>query len=268
MDYSWKNLNNIYQHVLRVGMLSPPEDVIACWLAFASHTGIKNFLELGSYIGGGLGVFNEALIQTGHNGVEFTGVDHLDFIGAKSQGISGAWYTDHFNRCLSTQEISELQPLTSADLAAAWISARCQRLTGHALKLKCVLTERDIPDIKYDVIHHDYGDSVEDNLSTIKNCIPMLSDGGIYIIDDWCTGAPLRTWASVIAQQQQLLFPVMWGKNKVLFARSADSAQQLVRAILANPACNQRLFKVMPGSDHFGSRYQTIRMHWQAMQWV
>jgi hypothetical protein len=267
MDYSWRNLNNIYQHVLKLGMLSPPEDVIACWLAFGSHHKIKNFLELGSYIGGGLGVFNETLNQTGHKGVEFIGVDHLDFIGAKSQGNSGAWYTDHFSRCLSISEITELQQLTSADSAASWISDRCQRFTGHALKLKCVISERDIPNIKYDVIHHDYGDSVEENLSTIKYCIPMLDEHGIYIVDDWCTGAPLRTWATVIAQQERLLFPAMWGKNKVFFAKSAESAQHLVRAILANPECNQRLFKVMPGSNYFGSDYQTIRMHWQAMQW-
>jgi len=265
MDYSWRNLNNINQHVLKLGMLSPPEDVIASWLLFGSLSKIDKFLELGSYIGGGLGIFNEALIETGHDRVEFTGVDHLDFIGAKT---TGAWYTDHFNRCLSADEFVSLTTLTTAIDAESWIKERTLRLTDNSIKLQCVKEEAQLDrNVQYDVIHHDYGDGVADNLATIRNCLPLLNDGGVYIVDDWCTGAPLRTWATVIAQQEGLLYPVMWGKNKVFFAKSAVRAQELVKLIQSNPECNQRLFKPMPGSDFFGTNYRTIRMHWQAMQW-
>ncbi len=272
MDYSWRNLNNIYQHVLKLGMLSPPEDVIACWLVFGSKEKIKNFLELGSYIGGGIAVFNEALDETGHANTAFTGVDHLDFIGAKSQGLSGAWYSDHFQRCLTLEELAQLQQLNSPDDAAHWISQRGQRLTGKAIDVKCVMKETDIPNICYDIIHHDYGDSVKENITTIERCLELLDDQGIYIVDDWCTGAPLRTWSTVIAQQAGLIHPVLWGKNKVFFAKTKETAQELVDRILANPECNPKLFKVMPGSEFFGSNYlpsnyRTIRMHWQAMQW-
>lgn len=267
MDYSWRNLNNIYQHVLKLGMLSPPEDVIASWLVFGSVPKVEQFLELGSYIGGGIGIFNEALHETGHTNVHFTGVDHLDFIGAKQQGKSGAWYSDHFNRCLSAEEIASLAEVTDAVGASGWIAERTQRLTGRPLDLTCYKTEAELGSTSYDVIHHDYGDSVKDNLATIEHCLPLLRDNGIYIVDDWCTGAPLRTWATVVAAQKGLLYPVLWGKNKVFFAKSKERAQELVDAILFNPECNPKLFKLMPGSDYFDAGYKTVRMHWQAMQW-
>jgi hypothetical protein len=263
MDYSWRNLNNIYQHVLKLGMLSPPEDVIASWLVFGSIPKINKFLELGSYIGGGIGIFNEALYETGHTNVSFTGVDHLDFIGTTT---TGAWYSDHFNKCLSADEILTLSQITTAIEAEQWIKERTLRLTGHTLDIKCYRTEEEVLG-KFDVIHHDYGDSVSENLQTIRSCLPLLNDDGIYIVDDWCTGAPLRTWATIIAQQEGLLFPVMWGKNKVFFAKSKEQAQRIVNLILANPNSNRKLFRPMPGSDFFGDHYKTIRMHWQAMQW-
>lgn len=250
-------------------MLSPPEDLIACWMLFKSKTNIKQFLELGSYIGGGVAAFNEALYETNHCGVKFVGVDHLAFIGAKTQGRNGAWYTDHFNRCLTANEIYQLEQLSNALDAQNWIIERTQRLTDKNLNLKCLLSESELDQtLKFDIIHHDYGDSVEENLATINTCIPLLNDDGVYIVDDWCTGAPLRTWATVVAQQQGLLFPILWGKNKVFFAKSAEAAQNQVNKILSNPECNRLLFKPMPGSNYFGKGYVTIRMHWQAMQWA
>jgi hypothetical protein len=268
MDYSWKNLNNIYQHVLKLGMLSPPEDVIASWLVFKNKRNIANFLELGSYLGGGVAIFNEVLAVTGHSNVKFLGVDHLDFIGAKEQGRAGAWYTDHFNRCLTPEEILELESLNSASEAALWISKRGERLTGKAVQLECVLEETAIPVQVFDIIHHDYGDSVEENLATIKHCLPMLADDGLYIVDDWCTGAPLRTYATMLACQEQQLWPVLWGKNKVFFAKTQLYAQEIIKRIyFQDPTTNKRLFKLMPGSGYFGTDYKTIRMHWQAMQW-
>ncbi len=263
MDYSWRNLNNIYQHVLKLGMLSPPEDVIACWLLFSSKPKIETFLELGSYIGGGLGIFNEALCETGHSNVHFTGVDHLDFIGATT---TGAWYTDHFKKCLTDEEVLALSKINGVNEAEDWIRERTARLTGLDLNVTCLKNEQEVTG-QFDIIHHDYGDGVNENLSTIKTAIPLLKDDGIYIVDDWCTGAPLRTWATVIAQQEGLLFPVMWGKNKVFFAKNKQQAQHIVNLILANPNCNRKLFRPMPGSDFFGDYYKTIRMHWQAMQW-
>jgi hypothetical protein len=268
VDYSWRNLNNIYQHVLKLGMLSPPEDVIASWLLFGSKPNIETFLELGSYLGGGVGIFNQALAETGHNNVKFTGVDHLSFIGARAANTSGAWYADHFNRCLTTEEIEMLGTLTTPAEMGAWITERCERLTGVPLSLECVQTEGALGDTKYDIIHHDYGDGVDENLDTIRKCVPKLKDDGIYIVDDWCTGAPLRTWATVVAQQQGLLYPVMWGKNKVFFAKSEEAAYATIKQICANPEYNGKLFKFMPGSNYFGSGYTTIRMHWQAMQWA
>jgi len=267
VDYSWKNLNNIYQHVLKLGMLSPPEDVIACWLLFGSLPKIDKFLELGSYIGGGLAIFNEALCETGHNDVKFTGVDHLNFIGAKETNASGAWYTDHFNRCLSQEEIQMLATLSTAKDMQEWIAARSEQLTGRPMSLTCYLNESEA-DEQYDIIHHDYGDGVAENLNTIRKALPKLKDRGIYIVDDWCTGAPLRTWATVIAHQEKLLYPIMWGKNKVFFAKSADVAQATIKLITANSSYNGQLFKFMPGSDYFGADYRTIRMHWQAIQWA
>ena len=248
-------------------MLSPPEDVIACWLLFGSLPKIDKFLELGSYIGGGLAIFNQALVETGHLGVKFTGVDHLDFIGAKTAGKSGAWYTDHFNKCLTQDEILDLGKIETASEAQGWIANRTQRLTGNVLDLTCFKQEAELNNTEYDIIHHDYGDSVKDNLNTIRNCLPKLAINGLYIVDDWNTGAPFRTWSTVIAQQEGLLFPVMWGRNKVVFAKSAEVAQRTVDLILSNPECNPKLFKPMPGSDYFGNNYRTIRMHWQAMQW-
>lgn len=269
MDYSWRNLKNIYEHLLKLGMLSPPEDLIACWLLFGSKPKISSFLELGSYIGGGVAAFNEALHETGHSNVNFVGVDHLSFIGAKSAGRSGAWYTDHFNRCLTINEIDELEKLNGVREAEQWIVKRANALTNQHLNLQCLLSESDLSsNLKFDIIHHDYGDGVEENLKTINTCLPLLNDDGVYIVDDWCTGAPLRTWATIIAQQQGLLYPFMWGKNKVFFAKSAARGQELVNRIRANPECNQRLFKPMLGSDYFGKDYVTIRMHWQAMQWA
>lgn len=244
-------------------MLSPPEDVIACWLLFSSQLKIETFLELGSYIGGGLGVFNEVLHETGHTDVQFTGVDHLDFIGATT---TGAWYSDHFKKCLTEDEVLALSKISTATEAGQWIKERTARLTGLNINVTCVKTEQEVSG-KFDIIHHDYGDGVDENLSTIKTAIPLLKDNGIYVVDDWCTGAPLRTWATVIAQQQGLLFPVMWGKNKVFFAKNKQHAQRTVDMILSSPDCNQKLFKLMGGSNYFGERYRTIRMHWQAMQW-
>ena len=267
MDYSWRNLNNIYQHVLKLGMLSPPEDVIASWLLFSSKPNIEHFLELGSYLGGGIGIFNQALAETGHNNVKFTGVDHLSFIGAKAANSSGAWYTDHFNRCLTKEEIESLTKLSTPNDMSAWIKERCERLTETPLSVTSVLSEKEAATQQYDIIHHDYGDGVDENLNTICNCVPMLKDDGIYIVDDWCTGAPLRTWATVLAQQEGLLYPIMWGKNKVFFAKSTEIAKQTVSQLCANPEYNGKLFKFMSGSDYFGSGYTTIRMHWQAMQW-
>lgn len=265
MDYSWRNLSNINQQTLKMGMLSPPEDVIAAWLLFGSLPHVNKFLELGSYIGGGLGIFNQALVETGHVGVEFTGVDHLDFIGTTT---AGAWYADHFNRCLTAAELDLLKAAATAQHAETWIKDRTARLTGNDITLKCIKDESELDrGIQYDIIHHDYGDSVADNLATIRNCLPLLNDDGVYIVDDWCTGAPLRTWATFIAQQEGLIYPVMWGKNKVFFAKSAQRSQELVNLIQANPECNRKLFKLMPGSDYFGPNYKTIRMHWQAMQW-
>jgi hypothetical protein len=266
MDYSWRNLNNIYQHVLKLGMLSPPEDVIASWLIFGSLPKVDKFLELGSYIGGGLAIFNEALHETGHNSVKFTGVDHLEFIGAKSQGKSGAWYSDHFSKCLTDAEVAGLAVLETGVGAQEWIKERAERLTGKALDLVCYKNLKNVTN-KFDIVHHDYGDSVAENLETICTATARLNDDGIYIIDDWCTGAPLRTWASVLAQQQGLLYPILWGRNKVFFAKNLATAESTVQAILANPEFNPQLFKLMPGSDFFGSDYKTIRMHWQAMQW-
>lgn len=248
-------------------MLSPPEDVIACWLLFGSLPKIDKFLELGSYIGGGLAIFNQVLTETGHTGVEFTGIDHLDFIGAKAAGRSGAWYANHFNKCLSPDEITALGNIETAQEAKQWIKQRTLALTGNSLNLTCYKNESELDNTRYTIIHHDYGDSVNDNLQTIRNCIPLLADNGLYIIDDWNTGAPLRTWATVIAQQEGLIFPVLWGRNKVVFAKNKETAQETVKLILSNPECNPALFKTMPGSEYFGSNYKTIRMHWQAMQW-
>jgi hypothetical protein len=264
MEYSKSNLSDIYQHVLKLGMLSPPEDILAARLMFGSLPKVDNFLELGSYIGGGLGIFNELLIETGHPNVPFTGVDHLDFIGATT---TGAWYTDHFKKCLTQEEVLALSAITTAEGATDWIKERTQRLTGKPIELTCTKNESDLDDTQYSVIHHDYGDGVADNLATIRNCIPRLKEDGIYIVDDWCTGAPFRTWATVLAQQEGLLFPIMWGKNKVFFAKNRLTAQVTVDRILANESCDRKLFKFMPGSDFFGERYRTIRMHWQAMQW-
>lgn len=248
-------------------MLSPPEDVIACWLLFGSLPKIDKFLELGSYIGGGLAIFNQALIETGHTGVEFTGIDHLDFIGAKTAGKNGAWYSDHFNRCLNPDEILALENIETAQEAQEWIKQRTLTLTGNSINLTCYKNETELDSTKYNIIHHDYGDGVTDNLDTIRNCLNKLKDDGLYIVDDWNTGAPLRTWSTVIAQQQGLLFPVMWGRNKVVFAKNKETAQQTVDLILANTECNPKLFKTMPGSEYFGLNYKTVRMHWQAMQW-
>lgn len=248
-------------------MLSPPEDVIASWLLFSSKPRIDSFLELGSYLGGGIGIFNQVLHETKHSNVKFTGVDHLSFIGAKATNSSGAWYTDHFNRCLSAEELESLSKLSTPDDMSAWIKERCERLTNTPLSVTSVLNEREALNQQYDIIHHDYGDGVYENLSTIHNCIPALKDDGVYIVDDWCTGAPLRTWATVVAQQEGLLHPIMWGKNKVFFAKSPEAAQNTIKNICANANYNGKLFKFMPGSDYFGSGYATIRMHWQAMQW-
>lgn len=249
-------------------MLSPPEDIIAAWMVFKNIDQVEHMLELGSYLGGGLGVFNQLLTATGHPGVKFTGVDSLEFIGAKARQSRGAWYTDHFNRCLSKLEQVSLANLNTPQEATAWVQERTLRLTGTAVDLTCVLDEKDLDNQQYDVIHHDYGDSVEENLTTIRHCVPKLKDDGIYIVDDWCTGAPLRTVATVVAVQEKLLYPVFWGKNKVFYARNPDRAQELVSAMLRDPDNNPRLFKVMPGSDYFGAGYRTIRMHWQAIQWA
>ncbi|CAB4241571.1 hypothetical protein UFOVP71_109 [uncultured Caudovirales phage] len=264
MEYSKGNLNEIHQHVLKLGMLSPPEDVVALSLLFKSLPKVNNFLELGSYIGGGLGIFNEMLIEASHNNVNFTGVDHLDFIGATT---TGAWYTDHFKKCLTEDEVTALSNITTANEATTWIQDRTQRLTNKSIALTSLKSESELDSTQYDIIHHDYGDSVNDNLATIRNCVTKLKHDGIYIVDDWCTGAPFRTWATVLAQQEGLLFPIMWGKNKVCFAKNRRTAQLTVDQILANPTCDRKLFKYMPGSDFFGERYRTIRMHWQAMQW-
>jgi hypothetical protein len=268
MDYSYNNVNGIYQHVLKLGMLSPPEDIIAAWMLFKNTNKIDTVLELGSYLGGGLGLFNQLLAATGHPDVKFTGVDHLEFIGAAARGRKGAWYTDHFNRCLSAEERASLAALDTAQEATRWIQERTLRLTGMPIDLKCVLDEKELDDTQYDIIHHDYGDSVEENLTTIRHCVPKLKDTGIYIVDDWCTGAPLRTVATVIAVQEKLLYPVLWGKNKVFYAKTAAHAQHVVSAVLRDPENNPRLFKGMPGSDYFGAGYRTIRMHWQAIQWA
>jgi len=268
MDYSYKNVKGIYEHVLKLGMLSPPEDIIAAWMVFKNTDQIGHMLELGSYLGGGLGVFNQLLAATGHSDVKFTGVDSLEFIGAKARQSRGAWYTDHFNRCLSESERVSLANLNTPQEATAWIQERTLRLTGTAIDLRCVLDEKELDGQQYDVIHHDYGDSVEENLTTIRHCVPKLKDDGIYIVDDWCTGAPLRTVATVIAVQEKLLYPVFWGKNKVFYAKNPDRAQELVSAMLRDPDNNPQLFKGMPGSDYFGAGYRTIRMHWQAIQWA
>lgn len=267
MDYSYNNIRNIYDYVLKAGMLSPPEDVIGCWLLFSSLPRINEFLELGSYIGGGLTVFNQVLKEVNHSQVRFTGVDHLNFIGAKAKQAAGAWYTDHFNRCLTKDELDPLATVQTADEMTLWIAERCRNISQCDINLRSVVSEQHLDSTTYDVIHHDYGDSVEENLATMRRCVPLLNDNGVYIVDDWCTGAPLRTWATVVAQQEKLLFPFMWCKNKVFFAKSPDSGQQIVKRILNNPNCNARLFKTMPGSDYFGKDYVTIRMHWQAIQW-
>jgi hypothetical protein len=60
----------------------------------------------------------------------------------------------------------------------------------------------------------------------------------------------------------------MWGKNKVFFAKSEEAAYNTVKQLCTNPESNGKLFKLMPGSNYFGSGYTTIRMHWQAMQWA
>lgn len=268
MDYSYKNVKGIYEHVLKLGMLSPPEDVIAAWMVFKNIEQVDHMLELGSYLGGGLGMFNQLLTATGHANVKFTGVDSLEFIGAKARQSRGAWYTDHFNRCLSESERTSLTGLNTPQEATAWIQERTLRLTDTPIDLVCVLGEQELNDQQYDIIHHDYGDSVEENLATIRHCVPKLKDDGIYIVDDWCTGAPLRTVATVIAVQEKLLYPVLWGKNKVFYAKNLDRAQEIVSAMFRDPDNNPRLFKGMPGSDYFGADYRTIRMHWQAIQWA
>ena len=267
MDYSYNNVNGIYQHVLKLGMLSPPEDIIAAWMVFKNIDRIDSMLELGSYLGGGLGMFNQLLTSTGHANVKFTGVDSLEFIGARARQGKGAWYTDHFNRCLDESERASLAALDTPNEATVWIQERILRLTDTPIDLVCVLGEQELNDQQYDIIHHDYGDSVEENLTTIRHCMPKLKDDGIYIVDDWCTGAPLRTVATVIAVQEKLLYPVLWGKNKVFYAKNLDRAQELVSAMLRDPDNNPKLFKGMPGSDYFGANYRTIRMHWQAIQW-
>jgi len=268
MDYSYKNVKGIYEHVLKLGMLSPPEDIIAAWMLFKNTERVDSVLELGSYLGGGLGMFNQLLNATGHQVVKFTGVDSLEFIGAAARGSKGAWYTDHFNRCLSVEERVSLAALNTTEEATAWIQERTLRLTDLPIDLTCVLDEQELSEEQYDVIHHDYGDSVEENLTTIRHCVPKLKSAGIYIIDDWCTGAPLRTVAAVIAVQEKLLYPVLWGKNKVFYAKTPEHAQHAVSAMLRDPENNPKLFKGMPGSDYFGPNYKTIRMHWQAIQWA
>lgn len=268
MDYSYKNVKGIYEHVLKLGMLSPPEDVIAAWMVFKNMKPVENMLELGSYLGGGLAMFNQLLTATGHANVKFTGVDSLEFIGAKARKSLGAWYTDHFKRCLSEQEQISLAGLNTAAEATEWIQERTMRLTNVPIDLRCVLNELELDDQQYDVIHHDYGDSVEENLATIGHCVRKLKDTGIYIVDDWCTGAPLRTVATVIAVQEKLLYPVLWGKNKVFYATNSEQAQQVVTAMLRDSENNPKLFKGMPGSDYFGTGYKSVRMHWQAIQWA
>ena len=158
--------------------------------------------------------------------------------------------------------------LNTPQEATEWIQERTLRLTGVPIDLLSVLDENDLDSQQYDIIHHDYGDSVEENLTTIRHCVPKLKDTGIYIVDDWCTGAPLRTVATVVAQQEGLLFPILWGKNKVFYAKNVQRAQQVVMAMLRDPENNPKLFKGMPGSDYFGEGYKSIRMHWQAIQWA
>ena len=266
MDFSYKNIRGINDHVLKLGMLSPPDDIIAAWMVFKNAGKIDTMLELGSYLGGGIGIFNQVLRELGHT-VAFTGVDHLDFIGAGARNSPGAWYTNHFNRCLTDEERTTLQNCDTAEQASAWIAERTLRLTGLELNLNCVRSETELGSEQYDIIHHDYGDSVEENLTTIETCLPRLKDNGIYVVDDWCTGAPLRTVATVVAQQKGLLYPVLWGKNKVFYAKNPTRAQQLVLSIIRDSDNNPKLFKFMPGSQYFGTNYKTIRMHWQAIQW-
>jgi len=266
MDYSWNNLNNIYNQVQTTGMMSVPHDIVACWLLFGSLPKINRFLELGSYIGGGLAIFNDALHETGHTDVEFTGVDHLDFVGDRATNSVDKWYTAHFNKSLSEIEIQSLSTISCVAGMQEWIQNRTERLTNKKISLKCYLSEYEVNN-QYDIIHHDYGNSLEENLGTIKNCLPKLSENGVYIVDDWGTGAPFRTWATVIAQQEGLLYPFMWGNNKVFFSKSISAAQETVKKICNNPNYSKEFFKFKPGSDYFGQGYVTIRMNWQSMQW-
>jgi hypothetical protein len=239
----------------RYGILSTSLDLYVFELVLDTLPEVTDILELGTYIGGALIFFNDILKKNQVN-TRFTAVDDLSW----TKDIPEFPWNNHMRRHVSRDSFASLEKIKTADDAAQWLKERCKALSSQDIDIRWMRSEDHLDDRKYSVIFHDYGQTKEENTTTINNCLPKLHNNGIYVIDDFETAQPYRIIATIEAMQQGKLFPVVWGSKKVFFANNVEFAKTFIDRLKNNPNFDNKAFAPYADYTVSGTTYNPIRL--------
>lgn len=212
----------------KCGILSATFDLYAFRLLVDSLPVLENILELGGYIGG-MPIYLNEILKKNNRSIKFTSVDHMAWI----ESTKFPWAT-HLRRHLTETEIVGAQHIKTEADAINWIKTRCLSLTGKEIDIDWQFQESNVPDIQYDIIFQDYGQTLEENVDIIDRNLSRLSKDGIYVVDDFEPAQPYRVMAAVQAVQQEKLFPIFWAAKKVFLANNIEFAQNMIERISSN----------------------------------
>lgn len=211
-----------YEEILNIkqnfGMLAKDRDIFYFKKFLEILPRVDNFLELGTFIGGGLLFFNSTLSSIGQK-CNFTVVDHLEEYGPNF---------NNFLNNLTPEELNEIKNITTSNQSLTFIKNRSKRLTHLDINLRWYLNVDELDNQKYDVIFQDFNLSKDQCLNLIVN---KLNDDGIYVVDDWNSSHVQRLFLILDLINDKKLFPVLWGKDKVFLTKDKDYALSLIRKI-------------------------------------
>lgn len=209
------------------GMMSGHIDIFYWSLLLDFFPNDGKVLELGTYIGGSLLFVNEHLRSQNKN-VQFTTVDHMREIGI-FLNVKSPW--NSAQHICGIEEYESLSKVRSTDDACNFINNRSLRLTNFPINLRWFTKLEYLDNQSYDIIFQDFGGSEAENSLILDICISKLNDNGIFIVDDYDTAHVGRVIVTMQAIREKRIFPILWGKHKVFFAKSQQYAEEYVNLI-------------------------------------